>query len=427
MRLIGWLGTGPITYHLASWRYPTSEMQPPNTKWLRNTARLLEAAKFDAVFFADSSGLHNEMHTRTGGLIELMDPTVVATDIAAHTSDIGIAVTASTTFIPPFTIARSFGTLDYISGGRLAWNIVTSGAQGAREYGVEPMPKADRYKRAAEYVEICQRLWGSLPIEALTVNRETGEFIDTSLVDTFDYEGEYLKAGGPMNVPSSAQGGPVLIQAGGSEDGRNFAAKHAELVFVMAATAEDIRLYAEDIKARARGFGRDEGAVQVIAAVNVVVAETESIAWRRWDKLTDLVSAELALHMASGSSGIDLSSVDPESRISEYEQERAEEQSGGIAQLFDQMIAANGDMTVRDAAIAITNSAIPTFIGSGEQVTDQLAELYEHSGAAGFMISSPVMPAGFEDFARLVVPKLRERGLFREEYGARTLRERLAE
>lgn len=426
MRLVGWLGTGTTTYHLGSWRYPGSRTDRPDADWLCSVAQTLEGAKFDSIFFADSNGLKDEVQMETGGLINLMDPTIVGTAIARATEKIGIGITVSTAFVHPFAIARSLGTLDYISNGRVAWNIVTSGAGGAREFGIDPLPKSERYRQAAEFLQVSQRLWNSFPTDAIVADQESGNYIDLEKIDQFDHEGEFFKAGGPLNAPLSAQGGPVIVQAGGSEDGRNFAAEHAELVFVMANTAADIRAYVEDLQARAKKFGRPEHAIQVVAAINVVAAETEAIAREQWQLLTESVNPKIALQMASGFSGIDLMSVDPASKISDYEQQHDDEQSGGIAQLFDQMMRENGDMTVLEAAVQITCSAVPTIVGDAEQVSQQMIDLFDESAVHGFMISSPIAPAGFEDFARLVVPRLQAQGYFRTEYEADTLRGRLS-
>lgn len=417
MHLIAWLATGPIAYHTGGWHYPTAENAYDDPARLASWAQTLERAKFDAVFFADGADFDAEYAARNH--VQFLDLVPTAAVIAHETSRIGIGITVNSTVNDPFNIARSIGTLDYASGGRMAWNVVTGSSESeAAKYGRTLLPRAERYARADESIEVCKRLWASFPADALTTDRTRDSVVDVSQLDHFTYEGEYVSAVGPLPTPASPQGGPVILQAGASPAGRALAAKHADVVFIMSRTAEKIRESVEAIKADAVEAGR-AGEVLVIPAATIVVAETTEIARARWAELNSYVDVEQAIDSASSLTGLDLRSLPLDLPVRELPE--SEQGSVGLTRLLREAAGAD-DATLAEAAAAMVNSAIPLLIGNPVEVADQLQALHETTGADGFMLHAPIVPSGFEDFARAVVPILQERGLFRTEYESSTLR-----
>ncbi|XPP27211.1 MAG: NtaA/DmoA family FMN-dependent monooxygenase [Leucobacter sp.] len=420
MRLIGWLAAGPIAYHQGGWRYPSAEHGFLDPARVAEWAQMLERAKFDAVFFADGADFDREYAQRAH--VHLVDLVPLASVIAHETTRIGIGITQNTTVNEPFNLARTIGTLDYVSKGRFAWNVVTGGSETeAGKYGKRLLPRAERYARAAEVVDAAKRLWDSMPSEAVVLDRRSGTFLDTELLEEFTFDGEYVSAVGPLPVPRSPQGGPVILQAGASPAGRALAAKYADVVFIMSKTAEQIRDGVRAVKEEAAKAGRD-GKVLVIPAVTVIVAETSEMARQQWGLLNSLVNIDHAIDSASMLTGLDLRSYPSDMPVVELPENEAG--SVGIVRLLKEAAEAD-ELTLAEAAVAMTNSGIPLLLGNPDEVAAQLESLFAESEADGFMIHAPVIPGGFEDFARMVVPILQDRGVFRAEYEGETLRQNL--
>ncbi|WP_158090743.1 NtaA/DmoA family FMN-dependent monooxygenase [Mycobacterium saskatchewanense] len=430
MHLVAFLGTGPTIFHQGAWRHPATENDFLDGDFLVRLTQTLERAKFDAVFFADGLVLYDGQAEK-GGLLYLLDPIVVAATVAQATSRIGIGITVSTSYFEPYGIARSLGSVDVLSKGRMAWNIVTGGAEvdaEARKFGYEVgLNREERYDRATEVVEACLQLWDSFPADAIVADRESGRFMDASKLVNFQYRGKYVGTEGPLNVPASPQGRPILMQAGSSPRGRDFAAQFAEVIFVVQKTADDIRAFVDDMTARLAKFGRSRSECLILSQVNVVVAETSSIARERWDLLNSLIDEETALRWASSATGVDLRGLPLDTPIRELDFSAVDPDgkgSSGYVQLLLQQAAEGEDITLRQAAIRVSNSAAE-IVGDPDEVTDGLEELFRSGGGDGFILCAPVMPSGFEDFARLVIPCLRRRGLVAADYPGTTLRSTL--
>lgn len=425
LHLAAFLGNGPSFYHLGTWRHPRSEDYWSKAADLERLARTLEAAKFDAVFFADGLAINEEAAAK-GGVVSLIDPIVIGAGIARATERIGIAMTVSTAFQPPYSIARTLGSLDHVSGGRIGWNVVTSSFPPEfRNFGLPGVPPRElRYQRAAEVVDATLALWDSFPPSALVADAESGEYIDIEQLHFFDFEGNHVRSAGPLNALPSPQGRPIIIQAGASDQGKDFAACYADVIFVMVHSAADIRAYVTDVRARAAAAGRGPDDIVFLALINVVIGDTEADAQEQWSSVNALVDADTGVHVASMMVGKDLKGLPLDQPLGEIE--FGEEGSVGLMELLRSVSnGQRGDITLAEAAVIFANSAVPTIVGDPSQVADRIEQLHRESGAGGFMLSAPIMPAGLEDFARLVVPKLQERGLFRTDYPGTTFRSTL--
>lgn len=426
MRLVGWISTGASHYHPGTWRHPSTELPSSDIQATVRLTQTLEHAKFDAVFFADGIGGAARGHERVG-LNGIVDPLPLAAALTQATSHIGVGVTTNSQYHSPYMLARLLGSVDYISGGRLAWNVVTGmnerAAQMLDNEGVQG--RDERYTAAAEVVEACKLLWSSFPPEAIVADRESGQFLNTDLINEFEYSGEYVKTVGPLDVPTSPQGHPIIMQAGSSESGRDFAAKYAEAIFVMVYLPEDIKEFIDDIRARMEKIGRPQNELVVLPLITVVSAPTEELAQASWKHVNDLNDIEAALKIASGVMGVDLSQYDHTLPAVEVlgSPEIVNQASGsvGLRDLTLQ-IAKRDNLTLGEAAAKMASSGVPEMIGTPEQIADQMEELFTYTGADGFMIHAPIMPAAFEDIARQVVPVLQKRGLFRTKYEHSTLR-----
>ena len=267
------------------------------------TARIAEAAKFDAVFLADNASIADQIDFRP---ITALEPTILLASIAAATSHIGIIGTASTSYNEPYNIARRFATLDHVSGGRAGWNVVTTADLGsARNFGRDAVPDhAGRYARAAEFTGVVKALWDSWEDNAIVADKHTGLFVDPDKVHAIAHRGTHFSVQGPLNVPRSPQGHPVLVQAGASGDGRELAARHAEAVFSASQSFDESLAYSRDLKARAAAFGRGPDAVKVLAGLTTIIGSTEQEALRRRDELVDLIPWSCSLARIAGTLGV---------------------------------------------------------------------------------------------------------------------------
>ncbi len=256
----------PIGHHEAAWRLPESD---PNAnldiQHYISLARTAERGRFDSVFLADSPVLFANPERRPSGKLE---PTIILTAIATATERIGLIGTASTTYNEPYNLARRFASLDFVSGGRAGWNIVTTaGDDAARNFGLDGVPAhKSRYARAAEFVEVSTKLWDSWEDDAIVADKEAAIHADSAKVHTFEHEGEFFSVAGPLNVPRSPQGYPLLVQAGSSESGKDFAALYAEAIFTAQPTFEEGKAFYDDVKDRVGKVGRDPRQVLILLA-----------------------------------------------------------------------------------------------------------------------------------------------------------------
>jgi FMN-dependent oxidoreductase (nitrilotriacetate monooxygenase family) len=426
MHLVAYLKSGPSHSYPSAWRHPAATLDDLfDPGRYEHIARVLEAARFDACFFADGLGIPDihagsyDDYLGRGGQLSLLDPMVVLPCMARVTSRLGLGATLSTTFNGAYQLARSLGSLDLISKGRVAWNVVTTAREfEARNCGSAALPPKDqRYDMADEVLEACCALWDGWDEDALVLDKAGGVFADPGKVRYANYEGRYVATRGPLSIPRAPQGRPVIMQAGASPRGREFAARWAEMIFCSPVTKADGVRYREDIRARMDRIGRSPDLCAVLPTFTVVVGETEAIAKEKAAYLESLVDPELVLASASWSVAADLSRIDSP--------EAMEAQSGnqGVQGHRDRMmqLARAQDITFSEAV----RRPRPLLAGTPAMIADVMEDWFRSGACDGFILPPTIFPTTFEEFGRMVVPELQRRGLFRQEYAGRTLRENL--
>jgi FMN-dependent oxidoreductase (nitrilotriacetate monooxygenase family) len=388
-------------------------------------AQIAEAAKFDAVFLADNASIADQIDFRP---ITALEPTIVLASIAAATSRIGIIGTASTSYNEPYNIARRFATLDHVSNGRAGWNVVTTADLGsARNFGRDAVPgHAERYARAAEFTAIVKALWDSWEDDALVGDKQSGLFVDSGKVHAIAHRGTHFSVQGPLNVPRSPQGHPVLVQAGASGDGRELAARHAEAVFSASQSFDESLAYSRDLKTPAAAFGRGPNAVKVLAGLTTIIGATEQEALRRRDELVDLIPWSYSLARIAGTLGVKPSDLDLDRTLPTDLPLPAN--GNGNHTFFNAVLAtARGQgYTVRELIRALAGGGgHRVIVGTPEQIADDIERWFRAGAADGFNLMPDALPGGLQDFADGVVPLLQRRGIFRHDYEGTTLRDHL--
>ncbi|MGP4020799.1 LLM class flavin-dependent oxidoreductase [Saccharopolyspora sp. 5N708] len=412
-----------VGHHEAAWRLPESDPAANNSPaHYVALARIAERGTFDSVFLADAPALRVDVGQRPATALE---PTVLLTALAIATDRIGLIATASTTYNEPYNLARRFASLDHISGGRAGWNIVTNAVvEAARNFNLDELPShRDRYRRAQEFVEVSQKLWDSWEDDA-EVGDKSGIWADERKVHTIDHRGEHFAVRGPLNVPRSPQGHPVLVQAGSSEDGKALAARFAEAVFTAQQTLDEGKAFYADLKERARQFGRDPEAVKILPGIVPVIGGTETEARKLAADLRDHIVHGYALQRLSGTLGITLTEDDLDRRLPAElpGEDQIETAKSRYTLVVD--LARREDLTVREIIHRLGGGrGHRTFTGTPEQIADTIEKWFISGAADGFNVMPPVLPSGLASFVDHVVPILRQRGLFRTEYTGRTLRE----
>ncbi|KAF0844812.1 LLM class flavin-dependent oxidoreductase [Nocardia caishijiensis] len=411
-----------VGHHEAAWRHPrTDAHRVLDVGHFQNLARIAERGKLDSVFFADTLAVGPRIERNT---LAVFEPVTLLSAIATVTERIGLIATASTSYNEPFNLARKFASLDHISAGRAGWNIVTSGtADEARNFGLDAIPEhARRYERAEEFVEVALALWDSWESEAIVLDTDNGVFADPARVHTLDYAGERFRVRGPLNSPRGPQGRPLLVQAGSSESGQEFAAHHAEAVFTAQRTlADGVRFYRE-LKGRLAKYGRAEHELKVLPGLVPFIADTVEEAKALEQEFTDLISPDYALRQLSTMLGVDLTAHALDAPLPPLPAERDIE--GGKSRFtLVKELAETEDLTVRQLIGKLGGGrGHRTFAGTPEQVADELQSWFDAGAADGFNIMPPYLPGGLEDFVDRVVPILQDRGLFRTDYESTTLR-----
>lgn len=416
----------PATIHTGAWRYPGAWPDVNfNFSKLQTLARKLEAGKFDSFFMADHMAVLNMPFKalRRSHTITSFEPFTLLSALAVSTERIGLAATASTTYDHAYHIARRFASLDHISNGRAAWNIVTtSNPDAALNFGMtEIMEHATRYRRAREFYEVVTGLWDSFADDAIIRDVESGIFSDPDKIHVLDYHGEFLNVRGPLNIARPVQGWPVIVQAGSSEPGRQLAAETAELVFTSQPNLEIARQFYADLKARAENYGRKRDHIKILPACMVILGETKADAQRKRAILDSLVHEESCLPSLSIALGVDASKFDLDGPLPEI----PETNQGKTARERAITLARKENLTVRQLAQRIGGYASLAMIGTVKSVADEMEEWLMMEGSDGFTIQFPYHPGGLFDFVDQLVPELQRRGIFRQEYAGATLRENL--
>jgi FMN-dependent oxidoreductase (nitrilotriacetate monooxygenase family) len=416
----------PVSIHTAAWRFPGGSPDANfNLKTIVSLAKKLEAAKFDAFFMADHLAVLNmPMEAlKRSATVTSFDPLTLLPAIAMVTNHLGLIATASTTFESPYLIARRFASLDHISDGRAGWNIVTtSNPDAAKNFGMDDqMPHAQRYARAREFFDIVTGLWDSWADDAFVRDVEKGIFFDPNRLHILDYEGDYLKVRGPLNIARPIQGWPLIVQAGASDAGRQLAAETAEMVFSSARNIPDAQEYFQDIKSRAENAGRNPEHLKILPGALVIVGETESEAREKRDLLDSLVHYDSGIASLSIALGHDASKFDPDAPLPNVPETEASK--SGQARVKGLAQAEN--LTVRQLAGRFGGYAGNAFVGTPKSIADQMEAWIDEEASDGFNIMMPYLPMGLDDVCEKVVPELQRRGRFRTEYSGRTLRENL--
>jgi FMN-dependent oxidoreductase (nitrilotriacetate monooxygenase family) len=413
---------------VGSWRYPGDQSQRyRDREYWTEVARTAERGGFDAVFFADVRGIYDVYGDSADPALERAvqtpsnDPAYVVPAMAEVTDDLGFAVTKSTSYNHPYQLAREFSTLDHLTDGRVAFNIVTSYLESAAaNLGLEERIDHDeRYDRAEEFMEVCYALWeDSWADGAVERDATAGRFTDPAKVQQIGHEGTYFDVPGPHGCEPSPQRTPVLYQAGSSDRGREFAAKHAEAVFLSQPSESAITDYITDLESRLADHGRDPDSVAFFPGLVPIVGETEELAAEKYESYVDAIDTEGVLTLLSGFVDMDLSTLDPDQRIEHIETEAIQ----GVVNAF----TTNDDRewTVREVAeFAGLGTTSPVVVGTPEEVADTIESWYRDLGVDGVNVKEVVRPGTLEDFVDLVVPELRERGVL-EPLTGETLRER---
>jgi FMN-dependent oxidoreductase (nitrilotriacetate monooxygenase family) len=411
-------------HHEAAWRLPASDpFANLDLGHWTNLARIAERGAFDSVFLADGPVLWGHAKYRPGGSLE---PTVLLTALAGVTSHIGLIATASTTYNAPYNLARRFASLDHISGGRAGWNIVTTaGKAAAQNFGLDDNPgHHDRYRRAAEFVDVSVRLWDSWEDGAELGDKAAGIYADDSRIHPVDYQGEYFRVRGPLNVPRSPQGRPLLVQAGSSQDGRDFAARYAEAVFTAQQTLGDAQEFYADLKGRARRLGRDPDLIKILPGIVPIIGSTEAEARALEDELEELIIPEYGLAQLARVLEVPAGTLALDRRLPEevFGRPPVEGAQSRYQLIID--LARRENLTVRQLIGRLGGGrGHRTFAGTPEQVADTIVDWWGAGAADGFNVMPAALPSGLEAFVEHVIPILRRRGAFRAEYTGRTLRD----
>jgi FMN-dependent oxidoreductase (nitrilotriacetate monooxygenase family) len=413
-------------HHEASWRHPAASPLPlTDIRYYRDVAQRAEAGLFDSIFLADQLALDGDVG-RSGR--SWLEPITVLAALATSTARVGLIATASTTYTEPFNLARQFASIDHMSGGRAGWNIVTSWlAAAARNYGgTAQVSHADRYARGEEFVQVVKALWDSWADDAVIDDRAGGQYARPDRIRPINHEGEFYKVAGPLNMPRVPQGRPVFVQAGSSDTGRRFAARHAEAVFTAQMEKATAQAFYADLKALAAAEGRDIDQVLILPGLSPLIAGTEAEAQRQARELNDLTDPEVGRKRLSGRfGGHDFSHLPldkplapedfPDPSTVEAARSRTEvivglvkREKPTLRQLLAYLAGARGHYTTA---------------GTPDQIADLMEDWFKEGAADGFNVMPPVLPAMLDVFVDEVIPLLQKRGLFRTAYEGETLRD----
>jgi FMN-dependent oxidoreductase (nitrilotriacetate monooxygenase family) len=432
MSLVGFMQAGSTTVYAGSWRHPATEHGFLNASYYAKLGRVLEEGCFDMMFFDDRlamPGIYGGSvaeAVRLGARPVKLDLSIVLGIVAGVTDHIGLGATYSTTYYSPFHVARTFATLDHLSGGRAAWNVVTSvNDSEAQNFGfTEHLGHDERYERADEFLEATVGLWDTWEDDALVLDRSAGVFADPGRVHELDHIGKWFSVRGPLTVPRGPQGRPVLLQAGSSGRGRDFAARWAELIFTGDPDIDIARSHYKDQKERIGAGGRDPATVKMLPMVYTVLGESQAHAEEREQMfLHELVDPLASLTLLSELMNYDFSGMALDEPITDALVESVSGIRGLVQNLRSHI---GGQVTLADlAGHRATLLQGPRFVGTADDVADQMEHWMEADACDGFVIAATHSPGAYEDVVRLVVPELQRRGVFRRQYLGTTLRENL--
>ena len=418
----------PNGNHLAAWLAPGAQPDAgTDIAWWQRIARIAEAGKFDLFFIADTPTVRTDdmrIWSHAPVFMNQLEPLTLLSAVAGATSRIGLGATVSTSFSEPYNVARFFASLDHISQGRAAWNVVTSANDyAARNFGHAKLaPHSERYERAGEFVEVVKKLWNSWEPDAFLYDTTEKLTFDPAKFHLVQHEGKHFRVHGGLNIAPAPQGHPVIIQAGASDTGKELAAATAEVVFGTSATIKSAVAFYQDLKGRMAKYGRAPEHLKILGGITVIVGDTAEEAEALNREYQELLHPAVGVMRLGQDLETDLSDLPldepvPEHRIpaaSNHHQAYFAEIAGLIRE----------GLTLRQVA-ARYNRSKATLCGSPTQIADLMQEWMEAGACDGFMVTFPVMPRGLQDFVDKVVPELQRRGLYRQDYTGTTLRAHL--
>ncbi|MBD2848465.1 LLM class flavin-dependent oxidoreductase [Paenibacillus sp. IB182496] len=412
-------------HHEAAWRLPGSRpLEVTRASYYLELLRTAERGKLDSLFLADSYALPPTIQYK---VLQSLEPFTLLSALAMGTSRIGLIGTASTTYSHPYHVARQFASLDHISEGRAAWNIVTStnDATGYNFTGERLPEHGERYRRAEEFVEVVRRLWDSWEDEAVLADRERGIYADPARIHPIHHRGESFAVRGPLNLPRPPQGQPVRVQAGASEAGKAFAARLAEVVFTAQSSLADAQAFYTDVKSRLAQAGRTQDELKILPGFCPIIGDTEAEAKEREQELHRHIQLDYGVQRLSNLFQADMSVYPLDEPVPvDWLAERAEVNGhrGRYALYVD--LARRERLTMRELILRTASSRGHfAMAGTPAQIADEMERWWRQGGADGFNVMPPYLPDGLSDFVDKVVPELQSRGLFRSDYTGTTLRE----
>lgn len=414
-----------VGQHEAAWRRPETDLSGfTDIGHYIHLARTAERGLLDAIFFADHPVLKSRAQDR---LFDTLDPLTLLAALSTATERIGLVATASTTYNEPYNLARRYATLDHVSRGRAAWNIVTTAnADAAANFGYPHHPDADtRYERAAEFVEVVLKLWDSWEDGAFIGDKAQGQLVDPDRIHTINHKGRYFSVRGPLEVPRSPQGRPVLFEAGSSEPGKNLSARFADAIFTAQPDYENARAFYQDVKLRVRAFGRNPDHVLILPGLSFFIGGTEAEAQALRDEFEDLTLPTYGLAQLNQTTGLSLTLDDLDSVFTLPARDEKEIVMKSRVDLL-RHIAETETLTVRQLLRRLSaGRGHRVAVGTPEQIADTIEHWFTSGAADGFNLIPPALPTSLEAFVDHVVPVLQKRGLFRTEYTGTTLRDHL--
>lgn len=430
LHLAGFLLAGPVVHSHAVWRHPETQGDFLDPAYYVRAAKALEEGLFDFLFFADRLAVGDQLGGSRETALRLgaqdatrLDPLPLLSYLVAHTRHLGLGCTRSTTYYEPAHVARAFATLDHLSHGRAAWNIVTSmNDSEGRLFGKARHLEHDlRYDRADEFVEVAVKLWRSWGPAALRLDRDAGVLADPAQVAALDHQGDWFRVEGPLNIPRSPQGRPVLIQAGSSGRGRRFGARWAEAIFTIQPNLAAMRAFRDDVRRQVLEQGRSPDGCKILTSVMPFIGGSEAEARAKQERHNALAQPEVGLITLCSQLNIDLSRFTLDTALGEVVE------VGDLPPAAAEKLLALGPrITLAELGRSYAASVrVPQLVGTAAQIADQLAEWFEAGGCDGFVISPGYLPGSFVEFSESVVPHLQRRGLFRRQYQGSTLRDHL--
>src|SRR3954451_21110057 len=420
----------PGGHHVAGWRHPEAETDSPfNYRRCVELAQLAERGKFDLFFLADLVGIRPSKIAAQANASRAVyfEPLTLLAALSTATDKVGLVATATTTYNEPYHLARKFASLDLINSGRTGWNLVPSHnqAEAANFNRDTHMAHADRYERAEEFVKIVKGLWDSWDDGSIVMDKESGRYFDPDGLHFLNHRGKHFLVRGPLNVPRSPQGHPVIVQAGTSDDGMGVAAKYAEVIFGAPLTIEASQSYFKEVKGRARKkFGRNPEHLKVMPGLSVYVGRTAAEANEKFAHQNSLMHPVVAREILSTVLGnVDLTPYDFDGPLPENLPMSNASQS---TFKYVTELAKKDKLTMRQIAQVVAGARAKMVVkGTPKQVVDHMEQWFVEEAADGFNIMPPYLPGSLNDFVELVIPELQRRGLFRTEYTGRTLRDNL--